>query len=168
MGINPNGAFTFVSELWGGNVSDNYLTQYSGLVEKLENGDQVMADRGFQIEDLLLGVGATLVVPPCTRKWTSGKGKRLNVSEIERTRTIARLRIHVERAIQRLKTFRILRDQIPASMKDIASMLVQVVAALANLKGPLFYSADEQEEKKLVVRKRKPLKRLQKSPKRNE
>ena len=53
-------------------------------------------------------------------------------------------------------------------MKDIASMLVQVVAALANLKGPLFYSADEQEEKKLIVKKRKPLKRLQTSPNRKE
>ncbi len=101
-GINPLGAFTFVSNLWSGNVSDKHITKHSGLLELLDAGDQVMADRGFQIEDLL-PIGATLVAPPFTRKTNfskSGKGKRLNVNEIRNTRIIARLRIHVERAIQ--------------------------------------------------------------------
>ena len=46
--------------------------------------------------------GASLVAPPFTRQWNTGKGKnkRLNVKEIQKTRLIARLRIHVERAIQ--------------------------------------------------------------------
>lgn len=104
VGINPLGAFTFVSDLWSGNVSDRYITQESGLIEKLEDGDQVLADRGFQIEDLLLVKGATLVAPPFTRKCgNNAKGKRLNVSEIRKTRKIANVRIHVERAIARLK-----------------------------------------------------------------
>nr|XP_054767216.1 uncharacterized protein LOC129274430 isoform X2 [Lytechinus pictus] len=162
VGINPNGAFTFVSDFWGGNVSDKFLTQNSGLLEKLEEGDQVMADRGFHIEDLLLYVGSTLVAPPFTRKWTSGKGKRLNVEEINRTRLIARLRIHVERAIQRIKTFRILKHQIPHSLKDMSSMLVQVVAAICNLKGPLFYSHGD--PKSGQSKRKKPLKRLHSSP----
>ena len=46
--------------------------------------------------------GASLVAPPFTRQWNTGKdkNKRLNVKEIQKTRLIARLRIHVERAIE--------------------------------------------------------------------
>ncbi len=120
-----------------------------------------MADRGFHIEDVLLGKGVTLVAPPFTRKRCNGKGQRLNVSEIKRTRQIARLRIHVERAIQRLKSFRIVQDQIPHSLKDTSSMLVQLVCALCNLKGPLFYSRDELHLKPKTVNRKKPAKRLQ-------
>jgi len=102
IGVNPNGAFNFVSELWSGNVSDKYITEHCNLVGLLTEEDQVMADRGFRIEDLLLNVDATLAAPPFTRSTSNlkGKGKRLNVTEIRKTRTIARLRIHVERAIQ--------------------------------------------------------------------
>ena len=87
-------------------------------------------------------VRASLVAPPFTRKWSNSKGKRLNVSEIRKTKTIAWLRIHVERAIQRVKTFRILQHQIRHTLKDVSSMLVQLVAALCNLKGPLFYGTE--------------------------
>jgi hypothetical protein len=43
-GVSPFGAFTFVSDLWSGNVSDKHLTEQSGLIEKLDDGDAVMAD----------------------------------------------------------------------------------------------------------------------------
>ena len=159
VGINPNGSFTFISELWGGNVSDKYLTQQSGLIAKLDEGDSVMADRGFHIEDDLLMCGAKLVAPPFTRKTQDGKGKRLNVSEIHRTREIARFRIHVERAIQRLKTFRILKHQIPVTLSDMSSMIVQVVSALCNLKGPLYHDKSVCPLVKKSATRNKPVKR---------
>lgn len=158
-GTTPYGAFTFVSDLWSGNVSDRYLTEQSGLLEMLDEGDAVMADRGFHIEDILLLKNCTLIAPPFTRKWNNGKGKRLNVKEIRRTRRIARLRIHIERAIQRVKCWRILKHQIPHSLQDCASMIVKLVAALCNLKGPLFYSKNEKRLKKSKSKMRKPMKR---------
>ena len=85
-----------------GNVSDKFVAENSGILDLIEEGDNIMPDRDFSIEDLLLKCGASLVVPPFTRQWNTGKGKnkRLNVKEIQKTRLIARLRIHVERAIQ--------------------------------------------------------------------
>ena len=53
MGISPTGYFTCVSKLWIGNISDRYITEKSGPLEKLEEGDSVMADKGFNIRDLL-------------------------------------------------------------------------------------------------------------------
>ena len=46
VGIAPNGAFTFISELWSGSTSDRKIVQESGLIDLLQEGDRVMADRG--------------------------------------------------------------------------------------------------------------------------
>ena len=63
VGISPEGVITFVSSLFPGCISDKELTRRSGLLDLLEPGDSVMADRGFDIEDLLLR-GVQLNIPP--------------------------------------------------------------------------------------------------------
>ncbi|CAC5403784.1 unnamed protein product [Mytilus coruscus] len=65
--ITPTGAFNFVSNLWCGNVSDRYITEHSGFLDNIIAGDEVMADRGFLIRDLLLETKATLNIPPFTK-----------------------------------------------------------------------------------------------------
>ena len=103
VGISPSGAFTFVSKLWSGGVSDRNITQKSGLIDMLEPLDDVMADRGFNIRDMLTKKRATLNIPPFA------KGKSLSTMGCTKTRRIAALGIHMERAIERLKCFQILR-----------------------------------------------------------
>lgn len=133
LGISPSGTFTFVSEVYGGNVSDRYITEHSNFIELIEEGDDVMADRGFTIRDLLTKKKATLNMPPFTRKCTWGKKKRLNVNEIKQTRKIAKLRVHVERAIQRLKQFKLLSTTIPWHLKPVVNQMVKVGVFLCNL-----------------------------------
>ncbi|XP_068703808.1 uncharacterized protein [Montipora foliosa] len=67
VGITPSGAFSFISKLWSGSTSDRRVTQESGLIDLLEEGDQVMADRGFIISDLLTKKGVKLNMPPFTK-----------------------------------------------------------------------------------------------------
>ena len=64
VGITPTGYFSFVSKLWTGNVSDRYITDKSGLLDKLDEGDAVMADKGFNIRDLLTRKKVALNIPP--------------------------------------------------------------------------------------------------------
>ena len=58
IGISPGGAITFVSQLYTGSISDREIVVKSGLLDMpYQEGDSVMADKGFTIEDLLpLGV----------------------------------------------------------------------------------------------------------------
>ena len=57
VGITPHGAVSFVSSLYTGSISDKELTKCCGILDLLERNDGVMADKGFNIEDLLRGKG---------------------------------------------------------------------------------------------------------------
>ncbi|XP_067670755.1 uncharacterized protein [Haliotis asinina] len=64
LAISPSGTFTFVSDLYGGNASDRYITENSGFLDLIEPGDDITADRGFNVRDLLTRKRATLNMPP--------------------------------------------------------------------------------------------------------
>ena len=63
VGCSPNGVLTFVSDLYGGRISEKEITRRSGLLQKLEPGDSLMVDRGFDI-DGMLPPGVSTNVPP--------------------------------------------------------------------------------------------------------
>lgn len=58
-----------------------------------------MADKGFLIQDLLQPKKATLTIPPFLSRTRS---LQFTSKEVTETQQIARLRIHVERAIRRI------------------------------------------------------------------
>ena len=64
VGISPGGAITFVSKLYPGSISDKMLTKKSGLLDLLEKGDSVMADRGFDIQDDITPLGVKVTRLP--------------------------------------------------------------------------------------------------------
>ena len=94
IGITPQGVVSFVSNCWGGRVSDKYLTDNCGLLSKLLPGDIILADRGFDIAESVGLKQASLHISAFTR----GK-QQLSALEIEDTRNIANVQIHVERVI---------------------------------------------------------------------
>ena len=90
----PQGLTTFVSKTWGGRVSDKHLTLNSGFLNKLLPGDIVLADRGFDIGEDVARTQASLEIPAFTR----GRDQ-LSPKDIEDTRQLANVRIHIERVI---------------------------------------------------------------------
>ena len=112
IGITPQGVISFISRAWGGRVSDKYLTERSGLLSKLLPGDIVLADRGFDIADSVGFYLARLYIPAFTRS-----KKQLSASEVEDTRKIANVRIHVERVIGLVRRkYTILQSILPVEM----------------------------------------------------
>lgn len=68
VGITPSGASSFISDLYSGAISDRAITIKSGLLEQLEPMDDVMADRGFNLRDLITKKKATLNIPHLPRE----------------------------------------------------------------------------------------------------
>ena len=134
VGVTPNGAISFISPAYVGSISDPELTRCSGLLSKLEGKENisVMADRGFTIRDQLQDIGVKLNIPP----FLDGR-KQLTPGEVLQGRSIASLRIHVERAIGRMKNFTILKGVFPINMARLTNQIVSVCAWLTNFFPPL-------------------------------
>ena len=130
IGITPAGAISFLSSGWGGRASDKVITLDSGFLGKLEHGDEILADRGFLVREDLASVGATLRIP----SFTKGKSQ-LPGSCVDTSRQLSRVRIHVERVIGQLKTFKILNTVIPISQVDMLDDILTICAGLTNLRG---------------------------------
>ena len=94
IGIVPQGTIGFVSEAWGGRASDKFIIENCGILKKLLPGDVILADRGFDIAESVGTMQVRLHIPA----FTKGKSQ-LSALEVEETRSIANVRIHVERVI---------------------------------------------------------------------
>lgn len=136
IGITPQGYISFISDGWGGRTSDKEITDKCGILENLLPGDVVLADRGFTVHELVSLHHAFLKVPDFTR----GK-KKLHPKEVENTREIATVRIHVERVIGTIRNkCKILNGPIPISLlnveycnKSFFDYVVKVCCIIVNL-----------------------------------
>ena len=148
IGIIPQGVMpiSFMSKAWGGGgggggrVSDKHVTENSGVLRKLLPGDivfSVLADRGFDIADSVGFYHAELYIPA----FTKGR-KQLSAQEVEETRKIANVRIHVERVIGLVRRkYVILQSISPTEMvkakpgESLAPIdkIARVCCALTNL-----------------------------------
>ncbi|XP_070557948.1 uncharacterized protein [Ptychodera flava] len=133
IGIVPGGGISYISKAWGGRASDKVITRQCGLLEDLDSGDGVMADRGFDIAADLTPLGVKLYMPA----FKGSHRDQLTANEVVSTKRLAEVRIHVERAIGRLKQFHILDDVVPVTMKDTAEQIVTVCGYLTNFMPPL-------------------------------
>jgi len=99
--------FNFVSKLYSGSISDKDIVNFSGFLDKLQPGDAVMADKGFNIQDILARQETVLIAPPIMRK------NNVSARASTATRRVATARVHIERMIRRLKLFHFIRGVIP-------------------------------------------------------
>ena len=136
IGIVPQGSICFISNGWGGRVSDKFITENCGILNKINPGDTILADRGFNIKETIGIFCATVKIPA----FTKGK-KQLAGIDVEQTRGIANLRIHVERVIGNLRSkYTFLSDVQPIDYltckndePTILDMAVTVSSCLCNL-----------------------------------
>ena len=63
VGLSPIGALGFLSELYTGSISDKDLTKMSNVIDYLHHGDDVMADKGFDIQDDFATKRVTVNIP---------------------------------------------------------------------------------------------------------
>ena len=137
--ITPQGTVSFISQGWGGRASDKYITENDNFLNNLLPGDTILADRGFDLNDTMGFYAATIKIPA----FTKGK-KQLDPIDVEQTRSIANVRIHVERVIGNIrKKYQILQSTQPidyligrtdrVNNSTLLDMIVTVCCALINV-----------------------------------
>lgn len=136
IGITPQGTVSYVSPCAGGRMSDKEIVERSALIDYLLPGDVVIADRGFTCNDYAHMVLAEVKTPP----FTKGK-KQLEKVDVDWSRELSIVRIHVERVIGSLKQkYTILQGILPVravanthEQYAYVDKLVEVCCALLNL-----------------------------------
>ena len=141
VGIDPRGSVIFASMLFAGSISDKEISVQSGFFRTLEKlkqcgkikeGDCIMVDKGFHISQEIKDLGLNLNIPSFAQK-----GVQLSEAEVHLTEKIARHRVHVERAIARIKKFKILSHRIDITLFTCINQVWAVCCFLSNLKGHL-------------------------------
>lgn len=132
LGISPHGLVTFISPLYTGCMSDVEITKLSGILELLEPGDDVMADKGFTLKKVLQEKNVTLNIPA----FLSCK-KRFTAEEIKETEQIAKLRIHIERVNRRIKENHLFDTPLPMTLAGSSNQLWAVACLMSNFRGPI-------------------------------
>lgn len=140
LGIAPSSAPVFFSDLYTGSISDKDITKQRGILTLLEKGDDCMADKGFNIKDLLEPIEVTLNIPP----FLSDKGQ-FNEEEVENTQSIASVRIHVERAISRIKMYKIITNVVPLSLAGMLNQIWTVCCMLLLFQSPIIDQDNEED-----------------------
>ena len=136
VGVTPNGQVTFLSDLWGRRGLEKKITRESGVLDLLEPSDNVLVDRGFDILGIV-PAGVTVNMPP----FLAGSDQ-LTAAQTEETMSIASVRIHVERAIGRIKTYHLLDGTLPNTLSPYATQIVTVCGFLTNFLPPLLPPAN--------------------------
>ncbi|XP_033726291.1 uncharacterized protein LOC117315957 [Pecten maximus] len=120
VGCDPNGTIMFISELHSGAISDKSITEESGFYETLNamkdngfvcDGDAIMADKGFKIIDNLHNLGLRLNIPPFAKS-----GAQMSCAQVIETQKIAKHRVHIERLIAKIKTYKIVSHRVPTAL----------------------------------------------------
>ncbi|XP_039470111.1 uncharacterized protein LOC120440833 [Oreochromis aureus] len=124
VGIAPHGPVTFISNLYAGSVSDKELFKQSGIAEKLTEDMAVMVDKGFLITDCCK---CKVYCPPFL-----SKQKQMPAYQVKETQAIARLRVHVERVIRRIKQNKLFDSVITMSHVYNINQMFAVACMLSN------------------------------------
>ena len=111
----PYGSISFISQAWGGRVSSVDIVRESGFINRNIHchEDQILPDRVFIRQDeFAAGCGVELIIPSFTEP-----KKQLSSKEVETSRQIANVRIHVERTIGLIKNiYRIIDGTLPITL----------------------------------------------------
>jgi hypothetical protein len=140
IGIAPNGTIVYVSECYGGSTSDKAIVVHTKFLDDFDIGDMVMADKGFLLHDIM-PQGVSLVTPDYL------VNEQFSKDQVRKNKLISSARVHVERAIQRMRVFRIIA-MLPSYLRSHASVILKVVGFLANCMPPLMQESIGKEKKR--------------------
>ena len=129
VGASPGGLVTYVSSAYGGSASDRQIVERSNLMKMCDPSDEIMADKGFNVEDLFIPYQVSINMPTFFKR-----KNRLSCKTVREDRKISSKRVHIERIIGLAKTFKILCQPMSNIESSLATQISKVVFILCNFR----------------------------------
>ncbi|XP_074653458.1 uncharacterized protein LOC141907616 [Tubulanus polymorphus] len=129
IGISPGGLVSYVSDIYCGSTSDRQICERSRLQQMLDPNDSIMADKGFNVQDLFIPYNVEINIPEFFKK-----KNRMSEKSVQADRKIASKRVHVERVIGLAKTFKILSQPLNTNDARLADAIVTSCFFLCNFR----------------------------------
>lgn len=130
VGISGSGCVTFVSDAYGGSISDRQLFEKCGIMDLLQKGDIILGDRGFNIQDLVSHMDVTVNMPHFLNKGSN----QFEAHQLRKSKKLSSERINVERVIGLGKTFKILSNKLSSNLVPLGGRIIFVCFMLANFR----------------------------------
>ena len=129
VGASPGGLVTYISPAYCGSTSDRQICERSDLPNMCQPGDSIMADKGFNVQDLFEKQFVTINIPTFFKR-----KNRLSHNTVMKDRRIASKRVHIERIIGLAKTFKILKSPLNKTESALATQIIRVCFYLCNFR----------------------------------
>ena len=100
---------------------------------RLYEGMTSLADKGFMMHADFIALCHELITPPKAKKNVAS----FSVDEGRMTNKVGSLRIHVERAFQRVQEWKVLHKTIKISNADLSGSVFFVCCMMSNFDSPL-------------------------------
>lgn len=138
VGISPCGAITYVSSMFGGIASDKFITRVSDdLLDSLGRGDVVMGDRAYTVQDDL--PPGVKIITPCTK---GSSQTQFSQEQILTSQRVSKARVHIERAIGRIKSFGLLEREVKICSIKHFEYVFKACSYLVNFQTPFLKLSD--------------------------
>lgn len=125
--ITPHGTLLQCSATYPGTISDNDITEQSGVLDMVRRGSVVLTDKGFGITELCLQKGLHHKPPPL--KFNA----QYDETDISKNFDIATLRIYNENYIGRMRDWEIMNSCWPLCRIDMLCYVHKLLAHIVNI-----------------------------------
>lgn len=125
--ITPHGTLLQCSATYPGTISDNDITEQSGVLDMVRRGSVVLTDKGFGITELCLQKGLHHNRPPL--KFNA----QYDETDISKNFDIATLRIYNENYIGRMRDWEIMNSCWPLCRIDMLCYVHKLLAHIVNI-----------------------------------
>ncbi len=129
VGCSPGGLVSHVSTAYGGSASDRQICERGNLGGMCEPGDSIMADKGFNVQDMFVAHDVRINIPSFFKK-----KNRMSGATVLKDRKLASKRVHVERIIGLAKTYKILTRPLNNTESSLATQIISVCFWLCNFR----------------------------------
>lgn len=134
IGATPDGLIIFISKGFSGRITDTEIIKRSGFLDFIKQNMEIMADRGFKdVAGDVISKGGILIKPPSTKA-----GTIYTAEEAAMCKVVAAVRIHIERAIGRVRHFAFLKPHhslLDSKRVYLLEYSVVIASAICNMLG---------------------------------